>query len=580
MEDLVRMDNGGPPEKTPEGLRIRGPHDGAGRLLTRKEIAAGFTATFVVKTDSTNVRLYYGDKGVVIFNWEMRRDELRHRDPRTGEHTGKPGAGRIPKDTWVTVTWTITATDSIVAVDGQERGTLHADYKGLRGRLGVGTSAGATVTLKSLTVGPPVKPDAVKTDAGDKADGGPVFVSVPAAKPSAGSAKRDDGQPIPPPTGPDPIERPQFRDRPKALVKGLTSVTSMMVLVSPDGQATGLTSDIIATVPAASRREDKAGAGFARADGDPSMRTAFEEAVRAVTLRYPLWEPGRIDVSFGEKFVAHGGPSAGVAFGLLLLSTLEGFDIDPACAVTGDITVDWKVRKVGGVTAKLRGAALDKRAYAAIPRDNEMAAADLAVLYGDSALWDIQVFSVGTLQEAVAVARRDRPARLARAIRQFDDLRPELVKGGRPFLARPATREALKAILELAPNHLSARYLLAVGEGKFARTLSANATLHQLSVIFYPYAQILAAGKFDRASLPQHVTLLARKRLNALRPIAHKDAQPLLADMAAFVEAADGRAAGTLSPDRLLTQLQKLQAGFAALGSDTNLVEKLVREAY
>src|SRR6202021_2467746 len=62
-----------------------------------------------------------------------------------------------------------------------------------------------------------------------------------------------------------------------------------------------------------------------RGDGDPTMRTALEEAVRAVRLRYPIWEPGHIDLSFAEKSVSHGGPSAGTVFALLMLSTLENF---------------------------------------------------------------------------------------------------------------------------------------------------------------------------------------------------------------------------------------------------------------
>jgi hypothetical protein len=333
-------------------------------------------------------------------------------------------------------------------------------------------------------------------------------------------------------------------------------------------------------VPAQSRRGDKASVGFARVDGDATMRTAFDEAVRAVTLRYPLWQPGQIDISFGEKFVPHGGPSAGTAFGLLLLSTLEGFEIDPACAVTGDITVDWRVRKVGGVTAKLRGATLERRALVAIPEDNEAAAADLAVLYGDAALWDVQIFSIHTLRDAVALARRDRAPKLAEAIKQFDELRPQLAKGGRPFLTKPATREALKAVAELAPNHLSARYLLAMSEGKFQRTLSANATMYQLSVIFYPYIEFLKADKPDRAALPAQVTAVARRRLNALRPMAHKDILPVVADMSAFVEAADGLVAGRLSLDKFMYRAQKLQTGLANLGSDPKVVEKLVHEAY
>src|SRR5258706_950643 len=107
----------------------------------------------------------------------------------------------------------------------------------------------------------------------------------------------------------------------------------MMVRVAADGQASGLTSDIIATVSSQSRNGESAGIGFVRPDVDPAIKTALEEAVRAVELPYPYWEPGHIEISFGEKFVAHGGPSAGAAFRLLMLSTRERFDIDAQYAV-------------------------------------------------------------------------------------------------------------------------------------------------------------------------------------------------------------------------------------------------------
>jgi hypothetical protein len=270
------------------------------------------------------------------------------------------------------------------------------------------------------------------------------------------------------------------------------------------------------------------------------MGTALEEALRAVKLRYPLWEPGHIDLSFGEKSHKHGGPSAGTAFALLMLSTLENFDLDPKCAVTGDITVDWKVRKVGGVTAKIRGATLDKCLYAAIPEGNEASFADMALLYGNSALYQIQVFSIATLQEATAIAQKDRPDNLKQAIALFRHLQSELTKSEKLALENPETKKTLHKILELAPNHLSAKYLLAIADGKANKTLSANATLYRLDIILYPYWNVISNGKtVDRTTLPATVTLNARKQLALLRPIAHKDFLPLFVDETAFIESMD-----------------------------------------
>jgi hypothetical protein len=561
--------------KTDQGLKITAKKKGGGGYsITKEKFKVPLIITAQAQTDSTNIRLRFGEKGEIIFNWELDQNQLRHHDPRSGHISGLGGKGGVPKNTWVTIRWIIDKNQSRVEVDGEERGSFKGSFENLAGTIGVGTSSGAVVQFKSLTVSPVESRAAAATA---PVAVGPIEITVPSAAPAAGA---NDPEPPPPPDF-NAIDRPEFHAKPKRLVRNITAINAMMVRIAEDGQASGVTSDIIATVPRQSRSAGKAAIGFYRADGDVTMKTAFEEAVRAVQLRYPLWEPGRIDLSFGEKFTAHGGPSAGVAFALLTLSALEGFDIDPKFAVTGDITVDWKVRKVGGVAAKLRGATLDKFLYAAIPDGNEAAFADMAFLHGSSALWEIQVFSISTLQQAIALARTDRPQALAEAIKLFAELQPQLNKNQRTFLRNPQTQKTLKRILELAPNHLSARHLLAIADNTAPKTLSANGTIYQLSVIFYPYRTVISSGqRLDRSALPAHVTALARKRLNTLRPMAHKDLGALVADISAFIEAIDGFAGGSVSGNVVMTKAQSLDARFATLNNDPDFVAKLVREGY
>jgi hypothetical protein len=445
-----------------------------------------------------------------------------------------------------------------------------------------------TLTLK-LMVGGQVVTVAVQ-------DGGAIFLE---SKPTAATARAKNvvpisiditveaGTPSPATTAPavpadlNVIERPEYRDQSKALVKSVTSVTAMQVIVSEDGDEMGLTGDVIAVVPAQSRRGTTAGIGFYRVDGDETMKTALEEAVRAVKLRYPIWEPGHIDLSFGEKFTKHGGPSAGTAFAVLMLSVLEGFDIDPKCAMTGDITVDWKVRKIGGTTAKIHGATLDKCVYAAIPEENALAMADMGVIYGNSALWNIQIFSIATLQDAVGIARKDRAPHLVEAMKLFAELQGQLAKAEKPTLQSAETRKTLAHVLELAPNHLSAKYLLDVCDSKASKTLSTAATLYRVSIILYPYEVALAQKKpLDRDLLPASLNAVTRKRIEALRPIANKELLPLVVDLAAFTECMDGVASKAIPFSTLEERARALDARFSALSADRSMVEKMVRDGY
>lgn len=561
-----------------DGNLLLGVKSGArsSEAKTRTAYDVPLVITLEAQTDAQNIRLEFAG-GEVIFNWEVNQDEFRIRDPRTGEDSGVRGQGRVPTNTWVTVRWTINDDGTRVEVNGVERFSRKKDYKGVSGPVGIGTLAPSHLTVRSLRVsGPGVGADASDGKAGD-APLAAVEVEVPAAQPPAGKA--------PPATAPSAdigrIDRPEYTTYPKRLVKGISSIRAMTVITGPDGQATGVTTDIIATVPPGSRSGTKAGAGFYRPDGDRTMKTSFEEALRAVTMRYPLWEPGHVDFSFGEKFTAHAGPSAGTAFALLTLSCLEGFDVDPKCAVTGDVSVDWRVRKVGGVTAKLRGAALDKCLYAAIPEENAGAFTDMALLYGNHALWDVQVFSIANLQEAAALVRTDRPPKLAEAIRLFADLKAQLEKAEKVTLHSPATRERLKRVLELAPNHLSALRVLALCDGTAPKTLSAGATDYQLSILLHPYLAVFADQRtLSRETLPRAVTLLARKRLDALRPIANKDYQPALREVGVFIETIDQLASQSIAASTAKARLEAVVAHLDELGSDPELLGKLYRDGY
>jgi hypothetical protein len=264
-----------------------------------------------------------------------------------------------------------------------------------------------------------------------------------------------------------------------------------------------------------------------------------------------------------------------------MLSCLEGFEIDTRCAVTGDVSVDWRVRQVGGVTAKVRGATLDKCLYVAIPDSNATAFADMPLLYSRSSLWDIQAFTIANLQEAVAVVRADRPPPLREAIELFADLQEKLTKSEKATIQAAETRTTLRHILGLAPNHLSAKCLLAICEGTAPKTLSRNATAFQLGIIFGPYYRAIETKRpLDRNSLPHSVTVQAKQRLNNLWPIAHADYKPILGDVSSYMDTMDELANHSISYETATKRLDDIIGRITAIEGDPNLLEKLIREGY
>jgi hypothetical protein len=73
-----------------------------------------------VKTDSTNIRLYYKDARVIL-NWEVRKDELRIHDMLTGKGYGYWDRGRVPENEYVDVTWILDRTEMLVLVNDELR---------------------------------------------------------------------------------------------------------------------------------------------------------------------------------------------------------------------------------------------------------------------------------------------------------------------------------------------------------------------------------------------------------------------------------------------------------------------------
>lgn len=128
---------------TQDGIRI-------GNLSTVQPVAVPFVAEFVAKTDSTGLRLSYGEKVIVIFNWEVRPDELRLRDFRTGKVWALKGRGQVPVNTWVRISLAASETRTEVFVDGQLRGKLNGNYKGLSEKLSIHSTRVSVVTVKAF----------------------------------------------------------------------------------------------------------------------------------------------------------------------------------------------------------------------------------------------------------------------------------------------------------------------------------------------------------------------------------------------------------------------------------------------
>jgi hypothetical protein len=451
--------------------------------------------------------------------------------------------------------------------ESHTNGLLEVNFKSASDAQPAGASLKVTRTDTTLTYAA-VAEQGVMLQIGDSVSAAEVSAQKPAATEVADATLQKDA---------------------RKFARNQSSIRGLFVLQLKTGQRLGGAQDIIATLER-SRANQETTVDFA-SEVAKDTKISLEEAVRLLKVRYPVWQTGhRIRFSYGNKYSKQSGGSAGGAFAVLLLSLLEGLQIDPDFAMTGDVTVDGKIRKVGAVAEKIRGALLEKCQVVALPAVNKEDLADLVVLYGPAMLWQAQLFAVENLDQAAAVARQDRAAPLAQALTLFAQLQKSLGSQATvTALSTPNTVQALQEVLKLAPNHLSAEFMLLGARGQLPTKLSLSGSLEETWAVAAPLFPSLFSdeGTTTKKSdsnlvphVPDEVIRTMNTRLNWLANRIHPKAHDLHTAMTEYVAALNGlnrpgqvsnfaRQQGQAKRDKLLGESFKL-------GADRKVLEELM----
>ncbi|MFA5193226.1 MAG: SUMF1/EgtB/PvdO family nonheme iron enzyme [Verrucomicrobiia bacterium] len=381
---------------------------------------------------------------------------------------------------------------------------------------------------------------------------------------------------------------PELQKDSRKFARNQSSIKGLYVVRTDAGLRVGGAQDIIATIERVSGDRETI-CDFV-SDVAKDTQISMEEAERLLKVRHPVWQAGhKIRFSYSNKYTKQAGGSAGGAFSVLLLSLLDGMQIDPGFAMTGDVTVDGKIREVGAVAEKLRGALLDKCRVVAIPDANEENLNDLAVLYSPAMLWSMQILSITTLDDAAAVARTDRAANLAKAMELFGQVQRSLPTSATVYALRnPAVVQTLRQVLQLAPNHSSAEYMLRVANNQLPATLSLGGSLDEiwaapgplLGFLFADYKEPEKSKRYYFDKVPSGAFKAAMDRLNWLQFRLHPKTRDLKMAMVDYMISLDqlhrqsAFSSGTL---RLhLTKRDKVLSEAHLLGTDRKTLEEMM----
>jgi hypothetical protein len=370
-----------------------------------------------------------------------------------------------------------------------------------------------------------------------------------------------------------------------ALKRRQSTINGLVVRQLPDGKFTGLAIGIVATATG----DEDGGKVVIRGTIGDQMRSALDEAEKYVRVNAPKLGNARVEISFAERYSPKDGGSAGTAFAVLLRSLVEGYAIDGTVGITGDIAVNGTVQPIGGVNAKLKGARADGCTICVVPKGNVPAIADQIVLGADKLdlLRTMQVFAATTVDDAVAIARADRDAAHAEAVKLYAQAMQDMAAGP-ASLRKPEVQAKLRRVLELAPNHVTAQFALDIGVGKGPATLTrygSVASIFQAAAPFWE-VQVRTKGDFTREDLPKATVVEMKRNLALLARTTHPDTENLRRAMNDWIDTVDkllisnGRRLSAREREAYKKRYDSLIAELRRLDTDEALVEKMMREGY
>lgn len=282
-----------------------------------------------------------------------------------------------------------------------------------------------------------------------------------------------------------------------------SQIKGLLVYELQDGSLASQASQMNATlIKSSSVKEFQI--GFNQKVGE-QMTAATAEVQKFISLRHPdrLPEKQKIEFAFENKHNPKDGPSAAVVCALMANSIIIGEPIDPGFAATGDMTATGAVRPVGGVADKIRGAIKKNCTIVGIPESNHLSISDSYIIDGIKPLYDIQIFTLSTFEEAYQIASQNRSEEIQEALDEFASVQTVLKKNER-FIFNVKVQEKLRKVYKAMPNHLSAKILLLHSLRRGPNTLSLLGSLNgidqagtQLSVIIKNDSYMKTGGNDD-----------------------------------------------------------------------------------
>ncbi len=236
----------------------------------------------------------------------------------------------------------------------------------------------------------------------------------------------------------------------------------------------------------------------------PELASAMREMVKMYSLRNVTIPKGnRIEVAFEEEYAHADGPSGVLSLALLVDALVNDTDLDPEFAPIGDLNADGSIQSVFHLRGRILATQPEEGdsgiKLIAVPEKNAARLSDILLIDGIEPIFKTQIFTVKTFDEAraLAAAPEVRDAGLQEGIELFAEIQAVMLRSNAlGLLSNQHVRERLTKVIELVPNHASAKLLLLRGANRHPQKLTLGGSLDEM-LHAYVYLERGRSPKYD-----------------------------------------------------------------------------------
>ncbi|MGJ8655105.1 MAG: S16 family serine protease [Akkermansiaceae bacterium] len=236
-------------------------------------------------------------------------------------------------------------------------------------------------------------------------------------------------------------------------------------------------------------------------DVGESMIKSFTAVNKGMFLKYDGWPKGEnLTISFADKHGGKDGPSAAVAYSLLLESIFTGKELRQDLACTGDMNSDRTIQPIGGVVDKIRAAKNAGCNYILIPEKNIPAVMDAAIDGEIELLTSIQIISVKDLDQAVKVAFKDLDENTTKALAAYSKAQKIIASKGKLALKTSAVFKQIAITGKAMKNHQSALIAAYYKLNRMPKSYSVIGSFNRINKATAPFTR----AKHSRGSVDKY----------------------------------------------------------------------------